>query len=180
MSLNRRLFAFLSVLVILVATLSTTAFATNGNEWLDAPLSPTGTTTSSTFETDVVGTLSPTGNNVYNGPHIDGRDAIQGDIADAQKVYSSYIDVMPVVSTNDILKWATTKGNEIIYFLQIIVQPFTIIIFIVAAFITLIGSIGRGDMVGKGVWGMICSVLVYAAVLYAPVILQTFVGWIAS
>ena len=57
---------------------------------------------------------------------------------------------------------------------------FAIIIFIIAAFMTLIGCIGKSDMVGKGVWGMVLSVVVYAAVLYAPVILQSFVGWVAS
>lgn len=87
---------------------------------------------------------------------------------------------LPNPTTDQILNWATTKGNEIIYMLQIFCQPFAILIFIIAAFMTLIGCIGKSDMVGKGVWGMVLSVVVYAAVLYAPVILQTFVGWIAS
>lgn len=87
---------------------------------------------------------------------------------------------LPQTSMDEILNWATTKGNEIIYVLQIFCQPFAIIIFIIAAFMTLIGCIGKSDMVGKGVWGMVLSVVVYAAVLYAPVILQSFVGWVAS
>lgn len=124
--------------------------------------------------------LSPIAEDDYDSPGIDGRDSLYENNDEARAVHNSYIDTMPAVSTNDILKWATTKGNEIIYFLQIIIQPFAIIIFIIAAFMSLIGSIGRGDMVGKGVWAMITSVLCYAAVLYAPVILQTFVGWISS
>lgn len=123
--------------------------------------------------------LKPVDDSNYQHPNIPGRDSIIGGNSDSQQVYNAYIDVMPVVSTDDILRWATTKGNEIIYFLQIIVQPFTIIIFIIAAFMALIGSIGKGDMVSKGLWGMVCSALVYAGVLYAPVILQTFVGWVA-
>ena len=87
---------------------------------------------------------------------------------------------LPETSMDEILNWATTKGNEVIYLLQIFCQPFAIIIFIIAAFMTLIGCIGKSDMVGKGVWGMVLSVVVYAAVLYAPVILQSFVGWVAS
>jgi hypothetical protein len=87
---------------------------------------------------------------------------------------------LPETSMDEILNWATTKGNEVIYLLQIFCQPFAIIIFIIAAFMTLIGCIGKSDMVGKGVWGMVLSVVVYAAVLYAPVILQAFVGWVAS
>jgi hypothetical protein len=95
--------------------------------------------------------------------------------------YDGYQQVeLPKTSMDDILNWATTKGNEIIYVLQIFCQPFAIIIFIIAAFMTLIGCIGKSDMVGKGVWGMVLSVVVYAAVLYAPVILQSFVGWVAS
>lgn len=95
--------------------------------------------------------------------------------------YDGYQQIeLPKTSMDDILNWATTKGNEIIYVLQIFCQPFAIIIFIIAAFMTLIGCIGKSDMVGKGVWGMVLSVVVYAAVLYAPVILQSFVGWVAS
>ena len=87
---------------------------------------------------------------------------------------------LPVTTTDDILNWATTKGNEIIYMLQILCQPIAILIFIIAAFMALIGCVSKGDLVGKGVWGMIMAVIVYAVVLYAPVILQTFVGWVAS
>ena len=99
---------------------------------------------------------------------------------EATKIYNGYIDVMPVVTTDDLLQWAITKGNEIIYLLQVICQPFSIIIFIIASFITLIGAIGKGDLVGKGIFSMIIACVVYAAALYAPVILQTFVGWVAS
>jgi len=172
--LNKRMFAFLGVLTILFSLCAMPAFASDVESWYSESLSPTTNVTSTT------GSMDATAGEEYVGPTVDGKDALYSGISDAEAVHDAYIDVMPVVSTNDILKWATTKGNEIIYFLQIIVQPFTIIIFIIAAFITLIGSIGRGDMVGKGLWGMITAVLVYAAVLYAPVILQTFVGWIAS
>lgn len=171
---NKKIIAFLGVLAILFSLCSMSVFATESNDWYSESLSPT-TNTSTTS-----GILDPTSGEDYLKPGVDGKDALYSGLSDAEAVHDAYIDVMPVVSTNDILNWATTKGNEIIYFLQIIVQPFTIIIFIIAAFITLIGSIGRGDMVGKGLWGMITAVLVYAAVLYAPVILQTFVGWIAS
>lgn len=125
--------------------------------------------------------LSPTeGYSSEDTESIPGRDAVQDDIDEADKVYNSYIDVMPKVSTNDMINWVMTKGNEIIYFLQIIIQPITTIFFIINALLCLVGSIGRGDMVGKGVWGMIICAIVYAAVLYAPVILQTFVGWASS
>jgi len=194
---ERKVIATIAVTIIMLTTLATPIFAAD-NAWPTTTSQTTNTVnpttvspTTQTSSTATSGTVSPTGSSASGSlsatdapkaaPEILPTNAgLAGNVDEAQKVYNSYVDVMPVVSTNDILKWATTKGNEIIYFLQIIVQPFTIIIFIIAAFITLIGSIGRGDMVGKGLWGMCMSVIVYASVLYAPVILQTFVGWVAS
>lgn len=182
---SKRFSAILTLVIIMLSVFAIPSFA-NGDVWPTMPDIDISTTTSNE-SSDILspvattgGTLSPTDTPGSNPSTLPDNDILAGDIDDARNVYNAYVDVMPVVSTNDILKWATTKGNEVIYFLQIIVQPFTIIIFIIAAFITLIGSIGRGDMVGKGLWGMVMSVVVYAAVLYAPVILQTFVGWVAS
>lgn len=117
--------------------------------------------------------------NVNNNPGSGGIDDTGIVVKPGQTGGINEIE-LPKTSMDDILNWATTKGNEIIYVLQIFCQPFAIIIFIIAAFMTLIGCIGKSDMVGKGVWGMVLSVVVYAAVLYAPVILQSFVGWVAS
>jgi hypothetical protein len=141
------------------------------------------TSTSSRDEisaTDGGSILSPTEGYSSSEPTVSGRDAVKGNIDQANQVYAGYVDVMPKVSTNDLINWTLTKGNEIIYYLQICVQPFTTIFFIINALMCLVGSIGRGDMVGKGMWGMILSAIVYAAVLYAPVILQTFVGWVGN
>ena len=55
-----------------------------------------------------------------------------------------------------------------------------IIIFIISALFTLVGTIGRGDLSGRGLWGMVISAIVYAIVLYAPVILQAFVSFMVS
>lgn len=140
-------------------------------------------TTTAAAEVDsgaVAEILSPTDGTSSSGVNIAGKDALTNSSDEAANIYSGYVDIIPKVSTDDLLQWATTKGNEIIYLLQIICQPITIICFIIAAFITLIGSISKGSHASAGVWGMLCSILVYAAVLYAPVILQTFVGWVAS
>lgn len=94
--------------------------------------------------------------------------------------YTNNEDVLPEVSIDDAIEWANKKGFEIIHFLQVLVQPFAIIIFIISALFTLVGSVGRGDLTGKGLWGMVISVIVYAIVLYAPVILKAFVSFIAS
>lgn len=128
--------------------------------------------------------LTPTDNSVDElnqlNPVFDPSMKQISDTDEARKIYAGFQDVIPEVSVDDAIEWANRKGFEIIHFLQVIVQPFAIIIFIISSFITLIGSIGRGDLAGKGMWGMVISVIVYAVVLYAPVILQTFVGWISS
>lgn len=139
-------------------------------------LSPTGDTALSPTDG---GTLSPTDDTHSSDVTIPGRNSgLNSD--EATKIRDGYIDVMPNVTTDDVVQWAVTKGNEIIYLLQVICQPFAIIIFIISAFITLVGAIGKGDLVGKGIFAMIIACVVYAAALYAPVILQTFVGWVAS
>ena len=113
-------------------------------------------------------------------------DEIRGTIESmdrSTKSFSTYTnneDVLPDVTIDDAIEWANKKGFEIIHFLQVLVQPFAIIIFIISALFTLVGSIGRGDLSGKGLWGMVISVIVYAIVLYAPVILKAFVSFIAS
>ena len=99
------------------------------------------------------------------------------------KSFSTYTDnedILPDVTIDDAIDWANKKGYEIISFLQVLVQPFAIIIFIISALFTLVGSIGRGDLSGKGLWGMVISVIVYAIVLYAPVIIQAFVSFFVS
>lgn len=143
----------------------------------------TTTITLANGETQVVYVSAKPGSNVVDPPPVNNPSS--GELPDPGIVMKpgdlgiNEIE-LPQTSMDDILNWATTKGNEVIYVLQIFCQPFAIIIFIIAAFMTLIGCIGKADMVGKGVWGMILSVVVYAAVLYAPVILQAFVGWVAS
>lgn len=72
------------------------------------------------------------------------------------------------------------KGYDIIHFLQKVVQPFAIIIFIIGAFMALLGSLGNGMLAGKGFWGMSVSVVMYAVVLYSPLIMQTMVGWVTT
>lgn len=98
----------------------------------------------------------------------------------AEKIYSSYSDVVPVVTTDQMVEWILRKGNEIISILQVFAQPFAIIIFIISAAICLIGSLTKGNMTSKGLMGMISSALLYAAVLYAPLLVNVVSGFLAS
>lgn len=96
-----------------------------------------------------------------------------------ERVYSAR-DTIPVVNIDDITNWTNRKGFEVIHFLQAIIQPFAIIIFIISAFLLMIGSLGNAQMSGRGVCGMVTSVVVYSLVLYAPLFMSVFVGWLGN
>lgn len=87
---------------------------------------------------------------------------------------------LPTVTTDDITDWADKKGFEIIGFLQKIAQPFAIVVFIGNAFMALLGILGNGHLVSKGFIGMLIALIVYAVVLYAPEIMDIFLGWVSS
>ncbi|HCL4480292.1 TPA: hypothetical protein N2D99_002380 [Clostridium botulinum] len=87
---------------------------------------------------------------------------------------------LPKVGIDQASNWAERKGQDIVNFLQIVVQPFSVIIFIGCAFITLFGTFGHGGLVAKGIIGMGIAVAMYTAVLFAPELLQFFSRWLAS
>lgn len=101
-------------------------------------------------------------------------------LTEAEKIYSNYSDVVPVVTTDQMVEWILRKGNELISILQVFAQPFAIIIFIISAAICLIGSLAKGNMASKGLMGMIASALLYTAVLYAPLLVNTITGFMSS
>ena len=84
------------------------------------------------------------------------------------------------VSMEDASAWAERKGFEVIGFLQKFVQPFAIIMFILFAFLVLVGAFGNGQLVSKGIWGMAIALIMYAVVLYAPEIMDMFLAWVRS
>lgn len=103
-----------------------------------------------------------------------------GELTEAEKIYSNYADVVPVVTTDQMVEWILRKGNEIISILQIFAQPFAIIIFIISCAICLIGSLAKGNMAGKGLIGMVASAILYAACLYAPLLVNSITGFLSS
>lgn len=94
-------------------------------------------------------------------------------------VYYVTVDIEPV-EIEVIEDYSLRKGYEVIHLLQTISQPISIIVFILSAFLMLIGSVGRVDWAGRGFIGMLTACVCYALILYAPVILQTFAGWLVS
>ncbi|PLS19669.1 hypothetical protein CVD28_04435 [Bacillus sp. M6-12] len=84
------------------------------------------------------------------------------------------------VTIGEAEKWAERKGFEVVHLLQKVVQPFAIIIFILSAFMSLAGSFGNSQLVGRGIFGMFIAVIMYAVVLYAPEIMDSVLGWLTS
>ena len=89
-------------------------------------------------------------------------------------------DGLPKVTADDITDWADRKGFEVVGFLQKFAQPFAIIIFIGSAFMSLLGVLGNGQLVSKGLTGMLIALVIYVVVLYAPEIMDVFLNWVRS
>ena len=76
--------------------------------------------------------------------------------------------------------WAERKGYDIIGFLQTIVQPISIIMFILGALVTLMGSFGNSQLVGRGIFSMVIAIVIYSTVLFAPEIVDFVFNWVKS
>ena len=98
----------------------------------------------------------------------------------AEDIAGGWHDLVPNTTTEQIINWLTQKGNEIIYIMQVICQPVVLIVFIVAAFMTLVGGLVKSDAISKGIWAMVICCLCYAAVLYAPIIVQAVISWVSA
>ena len=87
---------------------------------------------------------------------------------------------LPVVTIDDASNWMERKGFEVIGFLQKFIQPFAIIVFIFSGIMVLLGSFGNSKSVSQGLWGMFIALIMYVTVLYAPEIMDVFLGWVQS
>lgn len=86
--------------------------------------------------------------------------------------------VTPIVTTTQMTDWVLRKGNELICIFQELAFPFCAITFIIATFITLFGCLtGKA---GQGLLGMSASVLGYAAILYAPTLVNVVVYFVSN
>lgn len=123
------------------------------------------------------GTTNETTNNVQESTALTESEKVYNMYAPSQEVLDG---LTPEVSIDDASAWTERKGFEIIGFFQKFAQPFSIIIFMLSAFVVLVGAFGNGQLVGKGVWGMAISLIMYAVVLYAPEIMDMFLAWVRS
>lgn len=91
---------------------------------------------------------------------------------------SSSTTGIPTVTISQAQNWASSKGNDIVKFLQTAAQPISISIFIICAILALIGALGNGRLVGTGIWGMVISVIVYAFIIYSKDFLTFIISWL--
>lgn len=91
-----------------------------------------------------------------------------------------YDNSLPEVTIDEASTWVERKGFELVGFLQTFMQPFAVVIFIGCAILVLLGAFGNGRLVGRGLLGMFISVSIYVVALYAPEIMDIFLGWVMS
>lgn len=85
---------------------------------------------------------------------------------------------LPSVKVDEASSWIERKGMDVVEMLQVFIQPFAIIMFIFGALMTLIGAIGNGKMVAKGLIAMMIASVMYAVVLFAPQLMDFFLAWV--
>lgn len=107
--------------------------------------------------------------------------------SDSNDVYSKYApskevldNIVPTVTIDEVTSWGERKGYEVVGMLQKWVQPFAIIIFIISAFVVMFGAFGNGRLMSRGLIGIAIALIMYGVVLFAPEILDSFLGWIMS
>lgn len=86
--------------------------------------------------------------------------------------------VTPIFTTTQMTDWILRKGNELIAIFQDIAFPFCVITFILATFITIFGLL-TGNA-GQGLIGMSASAIGYAAILYAPMLVNVVVCFVSN
>lgn len=72
------------------------------------------------------------------------------------------------------------KLYDVVDFLQTIVQPFAIVIFILGGLMVMVGHMGNHSFAGKGYIVMFFSGVMYVAILFSPEILNFVLVWWAS
>lgn len=89
----------------------------------------------------------------------------------------SQVPNISVESAKDLIE---RKTYDVVEILQVFGKPFSAIMFIVCAFVTLFGTVTKSGSVGKGVLGMFIAGMVYTAVLYAPELVHFFSTWLTT
>lgn len=89
-------------------------------------------------------------------------------------------DIVPNVSIDDAKDLVERKTYDIVELLQVFGKPFSAIMFIICAFMTLFGTITKSAAVGKGIFGMFIAGFAYTGIMYAPEIMTFFSSWLST
>ncbi|WP_197224637.1 hypothetical protein [Lysinibacillus sphaericus] len=85
---------------------------------------------------------------------------------------------VPNVTINQAQDFVERKGFDIVELLQIAAQPISIVMFIIGAIIAVVGSAGKTGAVMKGIIVMVIAVIVYAATMDAPTLVDFGNKWL--
>lgn len=105
------------------------------------------------------------------------------DPLDGVKVdYSGEVPVveMPNVQIGQAKSFVEEKGFDIVELLQVFAQPFSIGMFILGAFFAVTGFLGKSSGVMKGLLMMGFAILIYAAILSGPELVDFGNSWLKS
>lgn len=84
------------------------------------------------------------------------------------------------VQAKDVNKWTKKKGNDVISVFTYFGRYLAIGIFIIAAFMMAGGALTKSDWFKRGVFAMAIAIVMWAAVAFAPDLVDFFTGWLAS
>ena len=90
------------------------------------------------------------------------------------------IKANPIITTDQIVDYGLRKGNELISILQTLAQPLCIIFFIIGCGCMLVGTITKSSLISIGITGTLLSVIVYALILYSPMLVNILVSYLAT
>ena len=86
---------------------------------------------------------------------------------------------LPTATIDEASNWAQEKGYDIVKFLQKVIQPITIVTFIVGVIMCIFSFIIKNG-VKLGLTVIIFSIIGYTAVLFANEIVQFLFAWLVS
>ncbi|MEK3956042.1 hypothetical protein [Psychrobacillus sp. FSL K6-1464] len=87
---------------------------------------------------------------------------------------------VPNVQIEQAKDFVERRGFDVVGLMQTFGQPFAIILFIFGAFLTGAGAMGKSSGAAKGVIVMVIAILVYAAVLSGPELMDFGNAWLKS
>lgn len=111
------------------------------------------------------------------------ESSVSGQIGEGKNINTlsnSVNSQVPNVQVQEVESWIDRKGGDVIRVLQKFAQPFSVIIFISGAIMSLFGIFGNGKMFWKGVIGMGIAVVMYTVILYSPEILDFLQVWLST